>query len=96
MDVMENPERSRFRLFQADGYSRCPGDEDMSTVEAEDTVQLGLLREKDSLSVERAKELAADWIRNARNLHIVVLANGSHSHYFGRDPFRRPKYLGCA
>jgi hypothetical protein len=62
----------RFGVFYADGYTLTPGDEGLSVVEAEEAAQFGLLRENDSLSAERAKELAADWIRDARSLRLVT------------------------
>jgi hypothetical protein len=67
----------------------------MNPIDAEEAICFGLLRENDSLSRERAKELAAELIRDGRNLHIVASANGRQRRCFGRDPFRRPTYIGC-
>jgi hypothetical protein len=97
MDVVENPERSKFLLFDTDGYDYLPGDEAMNAVDAEEAICFELLRENDSLSRPVAKQLAADLIRNGRNLHIVISANGRQRHYLGGDPFlgRRPLSFCC-
>ena len=63
------------------------GDESITAVDAEEAVCMALLRENDSMPRERAQELAADFIRNGRSVHVVVIANGHRGHYFGRDPF---------
>jgi hypothetical protein len=99
MEINTNPHDRSFGLrlvISSDGYPPLRGDEVMGPVDAEEAICFGLLRENDSLSVERAKELAAELIRNGRSLHIVASANGRQRHYFGRDPFRRPKFIGCA
>jgi hypothetical protein len=98
MEINTNPHDRSYGIrlaFSFDGYPPLRGDEAMSAVDAEEAICFGLLRENDSLSVERAKKLAADLIRDGRSLHIVASESGRQRHYFGPDPFRRPKYLGC-
>jgi hypothetical protein len=87
VDVMENPARSNFRMFDTDGYTDLLVDEEMSAVDAEEAIYFELLRENDLLSEPLAKQWAADFIRNGRRVHIVVSANGGQRHYFGDDPF---------
>jgi len=93
---MENPESSRF-LFDSDAYPHLLGDGLMGTLAAEEAICLALLQENDSLLAERAKQLAADLIRDGRNLHIVVSVNRRQRHYVGGDTVlgRRPLYFGC-
>lgn len=69
----------------------------MGEIDAEEAIYLELLRENDSLSKPMAKQLAADFIRNSRNVHIVASENGIQRHYLGGDPFmgRRPLGFGC-
>ena len=64
-------------------------DEVIGPLDAEEAVCVALLRENESLSGPLAKQLAAEFIRNGRDIHVVVSAGGHQLHYAGGDPFDR-------
>jgi hypothetical protein len=77
------------------GFGYLFGDQDMSTVDAEEAIYFELLRENDSLSREQAKQLAGDFIRRGRNIHIVGRGNGRQYHYHGGDPILGRQFVCC-